>query len=104
MRERDLVNKILARLRADHPDGLWVKLHGGPMQRAGLPDILGVVSGHAIALEVKLPGRPHEVTDLQQYTLDKLAKAGAIAAVVDDVDDARVLVRNVLEGIRAVGG
>lgn len=65
---------------------LWfVKLHGGPMQRAGLPDFLVVFDGHAIFLELK--GDGGEVTKLQEITLARLRAAGATTAVVRSLDD-----------------
>lgn len=84
MNEKAIVEKIVKALRAK---GCWVtKLHGGPMQQAGLPDLLVVWQGRAIFLEVKKPGG--EATKLQLHTIEKLREVGAVAAVVFSVDEA----------------
>lgn len=82
MNESALSKKIAKRIR-DH--GGWArKIAGGPGQ-AGLPDILGCYRGHALGLEVKVPGRENTVTDLQAKTLEAMARGGAITAVVTTV-------------------
>jgi len=72
-----------------------IKTHGGP-QRRGLPDLIGVFRGRALALEVKRPGgRP---TRLQEYELGRWAAAGAAAAIVTSVDDVKRLIEEVIGG------
>jgi len=65
-----------------------IKTYGGPYRR-GLPDIIGVYRGRALALEVKRPGG--KPTELQQYELERWAAAGAVAGVVTCVEDAKQL-------------
>lgn len=60
------------------------------MQRAGLPDLLCIVLGRAVFLEVKLPGG--QLTKLQKHTIDELRKHGAISGVVRSVDEALMMV------------
>lgn len=86
-KESDLVNKILTDLRGQYPSSFWTKIHGGPYQRAGIPDIIGCHNGRFVGFEVKLPGKEHTVTALQQYTLEELAKAGAVTGMVTCYDD-----------------
>lgn len=62
----------------------WTKLHGGPMQRAGLPDLLIVYEGRTIFCEVKRPGE--SPTPLQMDTLGKIDRAGAATCVVTSVE------------------
>jgi Holliday junction resolvase len=78
MKESAIVNKIVAALRAR---GCFVaKLHGGPTQQAGLPDLLVIHAGRVVFLEVKRPGE--QPTKLQEHTLAKLRGHGATAVVV----------------------
>jgi hypothetical protein len=86
--ETRLVNRMRKAVSARWPEAFVVKVHGSPYQRAGLPDLLVIVGGRAVWLEVKAqaPGESEEhargrVTALQQVTLDDLARSGAVAGV-----------------------
>ncbi len=87
MTEKSLVNSIVQQLRYR---GIYVvKIHGGTMQRAGLPDLWAVIEGLLFCFEVKLPkdeggGSP---TPRQQHEIDKLRSAGAVAKVVRSFSD-----------------
>src|SRR5690606_8320365 len=72
MTEAAITEAIMKWLRAR---GAYViKTYGGPYRR-GLPDLIGVYRGRALALEVKRPGgRP---TPLQEHELGRWAAAGA---------------------------
>lgn len=71
----------------------WVyKTHGDPYTRRGLPDIVGLIDGYYIALEVKQPGKEHTLTALQGNCLDTIKKNGGIAAMVTTVEQARKVV------------
>lgn len=79
--ERTIMARVVQYLKAQ---GFFVfKLHGSPMQRAGLPDLLAIRAGRAAWFEVKRPGQ--KVTRLQEYMLVELREAGCTAAVVEDV-------------------
>lgn len=65
---------------------LVLKIHGGPFQQAGLPDLLVIKKGRAMWLEVKMPGK--YATRLQSHWMEKLRKAGCVTAVVCTVSDA----------------
>jgi len=69
-----------------------IKTYGGPYRR-GLPDLIGVYRGRALALEVKRPGG--KPTPLQEHELSKFAAAGALAAVVTSVEDVKRLIGEV---------
>lgn len=61
--------------------GWWVKIHGGPFQQAGIPDLIGCVEGLFFALEVKTP--TGDTSEIQRFTLKAIRKeGGAIAKVV----------------------
>lgn len=84
VKESTIVAKIVSTLRGK---GCFVtKLHGGPNQQAGLPDLLVVRDGRAFFLEVKRPGQ--SPTKLQEHTLAKLRDVGAVAVCVRSVEEA----------------
>lgn len=84
MTEKTIVNATMKRLRSL---GLYVvKIHGGPFQQMGLPDLLVVKEGRTIFLEVKQPGE--KATLRQEVEHKKLRAAGAIVVVVTSVEEA----------------
>ena len=85
MTESALVAKIVTRLRRHKL--FVVKLHGSPLQRAGLPDLLVIApGGRAVWLEVKT--ETGVVSRLQEHTLGLLRAAGCVAEVVRSVEEA----------------
>ncbi len=64
----------------------WTKLHGGPMQRRGLPDLLVVYEGEAVFMEIKKPGG--KATKLQAYIIAQVQAAGGRGGVVTSVQEA----------------
>lgn len=64
-----------------------IKLHGGPYQLSGLPDVLAIKDGHAAWAEFKRPG--FEATKIQQHRLRELSLAGCSCAVVTSVGEYR---------------
>lgn len=69
--------------------GIWyVKTHGGPYQSIGLPDVVCIVNGRFVGLEVKRPkfGR---LTDLQRSTIKRINEKGGYACVVTSAEEAR---------------
>lgn len=101
--ETRLVGRIVKALEAAHPSCWTLKVHGGPYQRAGVPDLIAVVDGHPFAFEVKAP-RPGEsrealerrVTALQRKELANLTQAGAKVAVVASVEEVLAIVKDCL--------
>lgn len=68
--------------------GLAWRTHG-PWHRpesAGIPDVIGVIQGRLVALEIKRLGG--KTTPNQDEFMAKLRGNGAIAEVVNSVDDA----------------
>lgn len=92
--ENVLVKRIRAAIHDRYPTAWSMKVHGGPYQDAGVPDVLVVIDGHLFALEVKRQ-RPGES---EQHARDResprqfavraqLTAAGATAAVVLSVEE-----------------
>lgn len=73
--------------------GWWTfKIAGGPMQMAGVPDLLCVKRGLAVFLEVKRPGekpRPLQVQRIREIR----EIGGAVAEVVTSRDEALAILR-----------
>jgi len=80
--EGKLTRKIKLHLKKKK---VWhLKVHGGPMQMAGVPDLLLCVKGKFVALELKAPGK--KVTRLQQHQMERIKDSGGLAYVIDDFD------------------
>ncbi len=86
MTEKAIVNSILRYLNS-LPRCMAEKTWGGGYGNAGKPDITGCLNGRRFELEVKKPGG--KLTKLQEVTLHKWLKAGAITGVVHSVDEAK---------------
>lgn len=85
--EREITTDVLKALREA---GAWAeKVHGGPMQSRGLPDIFAVYKGQAYGIEVKRPGE--KATQIQLYVLGRMELAGAKTGVVHDVPETLTL-------------
>ena len=91
--ESRLVSRILKALRAQ--GGFWFKVHGGPYQVAGIPDIIGCLNGHFVAIEVKIPG--NLPTALQWRTIESLTAAGARAGVAYSVAQALAIAKTPID-------
>lgn len=76
-REAVLDAKALNRLRAR---GAWCfKVHGGPFQQIGVPDLIVCYRGLFIAIETKV--KNNQTTPAQAYTIGKIREADGIAVV-----------------------
>jgi Holliday junction resolvase len=84
MSETAIKDTILSWLRKH--GSYAVKIHGGPMQEAGVPDIQACISGRFIAIEVKIPGQ--EATPVQQYHIEDILRAGGVAFVAHSLREA----------------
>lgn len=82
--ETGLVVKMKDRLMAE--GGWWVKIHGGPFQQAGIPDIIGCWKGRFIGIEAKMPG--NGPSGIQKLTLTALEKSGARVGIAYTVKEA----------------
>lgn len=93
--ETALTKKIKDSVAKEYPGSFLFKVHGSAFQMAGIPDLVGSIEGRFVALEVKVPG--NKLTDLQAATLDRLRKAGALAAKVESPKEALTILE---EGLR----
>lgn len=88
VKEATVTRRIVTYLKRLKQSGepIWFcKLHGGPMQQAGLPDLIVLHRGRLLAIEIKRPGG--KATLLQQHTLAEMEHAGATAVVAHNVED-----------------
>ena len=62
------------------PKCWFVKIWGGGFMKAGIPDILGVINGNFIGLELKAPnGKPSE---LQKRNIRLINKCGGYGVIL----------------------
>lgn len=91
MLESAITRSILKYLKKLEPDAFAWKIHGGPMQKAGMPDICVIYrdpSGNSVGFfEVKQPGKKQ--TKLQCAVAKKLEAAGAWVEVVTSLDEVK---------------
>lgn len=90
--ETKIVKAIMRTLNTSFP-GFYFKTHGGPYQRAGLPDILGVHRGRFIGIEVKCPGKEDTLTKLQESTLEIIRLHGGVGFMATSPEDTKILLR-----------
>lgn len=64
------------------------KVHGGPNQMAGLPDILACVDGRFVGFEVKTPDKRKNTSARQDYVHELITESGGVAVVVCSVREA----------------
>ena len=89
MTETQLTRNIVKALQQCRAEGLpiwWFKVHGGPMQLPGVPDLCCVVNGRAVFLEVKT--EKGIVSPRQSYEMKKIRDAGGVAVIVRSVEEA----------------
>lgn len=69
-----------------------IKIHGGPYQLAGLPDLLCLQRGRAVWLEVKQPGK--KASAIQTHRMAELeAKGGTPCRVVTSKAEAEAFLK-----------
>ena len=89
MNESAIQSKILKYLRATYKDAYIVKISDRWI--SGIPDIL-MVNQKTYFFEVKT--KFGKTTRLQNFTLGRLTKAGAIASVVRSINDVKEVIIN----------
>ena len=77
--EAKLQKRIYAHLQKV-PHSWWMKVHGGPMQKRGVPDIIGCVRGHFVSIELK--AGDNEPTAIQKHELEQIRRASGYTFVV----------------------
>lgn len=81
--EARLSKKIVDKLKTH--GAFASKIHGGPMQAGGLPDVVGCYNGFFFAIEVKIPGREGTLTPRQAAKLAQIQKTGGRVGVATNV-------------------
>jgi hypothetical protein len=66
--------------------GFIFKLHGGPQQMAGLPDLICCIHGLFIGIEVKQPG--NNPTERQKFVHSLIRRSGGVVIVAHSVEEA----------------
>lgn len=94
--ETKIVKKCMALLDKKFP-GFYFKTHGGPYQKAGLPDIIGVYKGRFIGIEIKCPSKEDTLTDLQKKVLDKIKRAGGVAFMATSPQQIEIILQEELK-------
>lgn len=87
MLEGDYTEKIILPAIIAKVGGCWWKIHGGPMQEAGIPDLIGVVSSRFFGIEVKMPDNTKGCSKLQEYQIERIRKNGGVGIVVRSPQD-----------------
>lgn len=102
--ETAVVAAIWRAVTKAHPAAWLLKVHGGPYQRAGVPDLILCIDGLFIGLEVKhqKPGESElaareRTTPLQRAEIRKINAAGGWACTVLDPDGALQAIERALE-------
>ena len=76
-----------------------MKIHGGPYQLAGVPDLLCLQHGRAVFLEVKQPGK--KATEIQRRRMNEIeTQGGAVCHVVTSKEEASACLRTDPKGGR----
>lgn len=86
--EGRLAEKVINHLRANYP-GWWEKIHGGPFQSRGVPDVIGCYRGRFVSIELKQPGENPTKIQLKNGSL--IRKSGGIWTVAYSVEDVKEL-------------
>lgn len=85
--ETTLQQNIVRAIRKKYGSRCWVlKVHGGPYQKTGVPDLLVIIDGVALWFEVKMPGE--DPTEIQKAVMQEIRAAGCVVAVVESVSEA----------------
>jgi hypothetical protein len=71
--------------------GFWAVMHGNPMQRRGLPDIIGCYLGRYVSFEVKRDAEG-KATPLQAYTMKRIRTEGGVSILIHSVEQALAVI------------
>lgn len=76
------------------PHQRLVKIMGGLGQEVGIADLIGVIKGRAVALELKTPGGRHKLSLAQSDFLASWSASGGFAMVVDSPESVEELIKH----------
>lgn len=96
--EKHVVEAIRKAIEKEYPSSWLFKVHGGPFQVAGIPDIVGCINGRFVAIEVKFPGKENTLTQIQKTMIKKIHRAGAITFMTTSVEHAMSRIKLELDG------
>lgn len=65
--------------------------------QSGLPDIIAIYKGYFIGIELKRPDKKGVATGQQSFIIKTLQKAGAIAGIVESIEDLEKLLNKAEE-------
>jgi hypothetical protein len=97
--EGKLSKNIIKALNARDRCFAW-KATGDPRIRRGISDIQCVYRGRFVPMEVKMPGKEDNVTEMQQDFMDRVLAAGGRPAVVTSVRQALLVLDGIDEQLR----
>ena len=91
--------RIMAAIRQLYPEAFVRKIAAGVYSERGFPDVLVIIEGLYVGLEVKRPflGRP---SPLQILTIKEIQKASGVAGIVCMPEEAASLIDHATEGIQ----
>lgn len=105
--EKQVERAIREAILEAEPRAWSLKVHGGPYQDVGVPDLLFCIEGRLLAIEVKVrkPGESihalvRRVTLNQKKQLRELKSAGAVAGVATSPEEALILLESLRERMR----
>ena len=76
--------------------GAWCfKVHGGPMQPSGIPDIIGVYKGMFFGVESKEPG--NSTSEIQDFRIARIRAAGGLVVVAYSMTDVQQFLLHLAE-------
>lgn len=90
------VIRYLKQLRVQGERIWWVKLHGGPQQQRGLPDLLVIYDGRHTFIELKAPGG--RLTKFQAYAIREINAVRGRAVVCRSLNEVRRVLVHELTG------
>ena len=66
--------------------------------KSGIPDLLVLYKGKFIALEVKIPDKKNNVSDLQEHNINEIIKNGGLAFVVWELNQVKEIIKGLEDG------
>lgn len=73
-----------------------IKMHSGPHQGRGEPDIFASIRGRMMVVETKLPGKGGTITQIQRYMLQQWRSAGAMASSATTLEEVQSIVHQLI--------
>lgn len=100
--ESRLQRRIREALEKKFSGAKCFKIHGGPFQEAGIPDLICCINGRFFGFEVKLDNKRSKLSAIQEEVIWELLEAGGTACAVTSPDEALAIVEEA-ERLSATG-